>query len=110
MGLLLLRFESATYRGSPPTYDEVRAHLREWGPSTYDLEGVVARGPELHVTTMLGVSPVLLAYVREYLRQRGYVERASGDLDRRIPSFVARPWRSYGLVERLVHRFRPHFS
>jgi hypothetical protein len=109
LGLLLLRFESATYRGSPPTYDEVRAHLREWGPSTYDLEGVVAKGPELHVTTMLGASPVLLD-VHEYLRQRGYVEVASGDLDRRIPSFVARPWRSHGLFERLVHRFRPRFS
>jgi hypothetical protein len=110
LGLLLLRFESATYRGSPPTYDEVRARLREWGPSTYDLEGVVAKGPELHVTTMLGASPVLLAYLRDALRQRGYVEVGAGDSDRRIPSFVACPWRSYGLFERLAHRFRPRFS
>ena len=110
MGLLRLRFERTTYRGSAPTFDEVRAHLDTWGPSTYDLEGVEVKGPELHVTTMLGVSPVLLAYLRDYVRKRGYVELGAGDWDRRIPTFVARPWRAYGLVERLVHRFRPRFS
>ena len=104
MGLYMDTF---AFSGSPPSVEELQQELRARIGGLSGLEGYVVEGQRAELSCML--DPVTRPYGVALLLERGGVlidRRTGAPISPCLPTYVDRPWVSFGLWWRFSTRVR----